>query len=182
MAEVFEQFADWLVGSDGVRYRAQACGAEMPDGKWQGWLEFMPSDAAVPVGSGRETTQPNRKDLAYWASGLTHVYLEGALERALRPLVTRTAAPAESVFDGPAPRIYTQEPPEPEREAVLDPFSVYDKGETLLRNQLLAMSSWHFVNIIEKYRLSDDPPVTLNRQPAPVLVETIIAAVARERA
>jgi len=47
---------------------------------------------------------------------------------------------------------------------------------------LQAMSSWHLVNIIEKYRLSDDPPTALNRLSAPVLVETIVAAVARERA
>ena len=182
MAEVFEQFADALLGSDGVRYRAQACGSEMPDGKWQGWLEFMPLDGATPVGSGRETTQPNRKDLAYWASGLTRVYLEGALERALNPLITRTTTRAEPVFDGPAPKKYAQDSSAPEREAVLDPFSVYDKGEALLRNQLQAMSSWHLVNIIEKYRLSDDPPTALNRLSAPVLVETIVAAVARERA
>jgi hypothetical protein len=30
-----------------------------------------------------ETTQPNREALAYWASGLEPVYLEGALERAI---------------------------------------------------------------------------------------------------
>ena len=38
------------------------------------------------VRSGRETTQPNRQDTAYWATGLTPVYLEGALGRALNPL------------------------------------------------------------------------------------------------
>jgi len=32
--------------------------------------------------SGRETTQPNRKTLDYWAQGLSKVYLQGALARA----------------------------------------------------------------------------------------------------
>jgi hypothetical protein len=30
-----------------------------------------------------ETTQPNRGALAYWASGVEPVYLEGSLERAI---------------------------------------------------------------------------------------------------
>jgi hypothetical protein len=30
-----------------------------------------------------ETTQPNREALAYWASGVEPVYLEGALGRAI---------------------------------------------------------------------------------------------------
>ena len=37
----------------------------------------------MPVQSPRETTQPNLTDLNYWATGLTPVYLEGALARAL---------------------------------------------------------------------------------------------------
>ena len=42
MAEVLEAFSDVLVDENGVRYHAHACGAEMPDGKWHGWLEFAP--------------------------------------------------------------------------------------------------------------------------------------------
>ena len=58
----------------------------MPDGLWHGWLEFEPVDGCnVPaLQSPRETTQPNRTDAVYWATGLTAVYLEGALERAIR--------------------------------------------------------------------------------------------------
>ena len=32
----------------------------------------------------RETSQPDRKALVYWASGLETTYYEGALERAIR--------------------------------------------------------------------------------------------------
>lgn len=32
----------------------------------------------------RETTQPSRDALRYWATGLEPTYLQGALERALR--------------------------------------------------------------------------------------------------
>jgi hypothetical protein len=180
MAEVFEEFSDVVV-ENGVRYHAHVCGAEMPDGKWQGWLEFLPLDGAAPLRSGRETTQPNRKDLMYWATGLTPVYIEGALHRALRPVVVRTVAHDEPAFDGPAPTVHTEGRPNPQHEAVLDPFSVYEKGEALLRSQLKALSPWHLVNIIERYGLSDESPVVLNRATSAALIETIVSAVAIER-
>src|SRR5918993_4582932 len=83
MAEVLTQFADPVAGPDGHAYRAQACGGPMPDGVWEGWIEFAPVGGGTPLRSPRETTQPNRKDAVYWATGLTAIYLEGALDRAL---------------------------------------------------------------------------------------------------
>lgn len=103
MAEVLAEFADPVVYAD-VAYRAQASGAPTSDGLWEGWIEFAPIDGGGggAVRSGRETTQPNRVDAVYWASGLTHVYLEGALDRALNPLVRPVATPSEPLFDAPA--------------------------------------------------------------------------------
>ena len=93
MAQVLAQFTDVLTDDDRVSYRAHAVGAEMPDGKWQGWLEFLPLNGATPIRSARETTQPNRTDVVYWATGLTAVYLQGALQRALHPLIRSTVKP-----------------------------------------------------------------------------------------
>lgn len=177
MAEVLSQFTTILRDSDGVRYRAQACGAPMEDGKWQGWLEFSPLDGGAPIRSGRETTQPNRVDTVYWASGLTAVYLEGALERALNPLVVRDVEAAAPEFEKPAP-LTDIATGVPIREAVLNPYSVVEKGEALLRNQLAALSAWHLVNIIEAYRLSDKPSVVLSSLSPGTLIELIVAAVA----
>jgi hypothetical protein len=175
MAEVFVEFTEPVVAKDGSAYIARACGAPSDHGLWQGWLEFVPMDGGEPLRSSRETTQPNREDTAYWATGLTPVYLEGALDRALNPL---TKAPprlaAEPIFDGPAPEIAAAPPAS---EAVLNPFSVYRKGETVLRSQLSALSAWHLVNIITAYELSEQRLEDLNATPAPVLVELIIAAV-----
>jgi hypothetical protein len=56
---------------------------------WEGWIEFEPSDGGAAIRTPRETTQPNLKDLEYWATGLTEAYLEGALVRALDPDVPR---------------------------------------------------------------------------------------------
>jgi hypothetical protein len=67
---------------DGRVYVVRACGRERTGGSWEGWLEFVPDDGSEVLRSARETTQPKLVDLEYWATGLTPVYLEGALERA----------------------------------------------------------------------------------------------------
>ena len=151
----------------------------MADGMWQGWIEFDPTGDGEPIRSQRETTQPNRKDTEYWASGLTPVYLEGALGRALggpvRVQGTDMRAPA---FDRPAPSAVI-EPATADApvRSVLDPFSVYAKGEALLRKQLAALSTWHLVNIVREYALSEESVDVLNRLPAAALIETIVRGV-----
>lgn len=60
---------------------------------------------------------------------------------------------------------------------MLDPFSVYQKGEALLRRQLSALAGWHLVNIIRKYDLSRDDPAALGAREPAHLVETIITGV-----
>jgi hypothetical protein len=69
--------------ADGASYIARACGREREDGFWEGWLEFE-DDRGLLLHTERETTQSNHANLLYWAGGLEGVYLEGALERALR--------------------------------------------------------------------------------------------------
>jgi hypothetical protein len=181
MAQVLAQFTDVLTDEDRISYRAHACGAEMADGKWQGWLEFLPLSGGKPIRSGRETTQPNRVDVAYWATGLTVVYLQGALERALHPLVRSTVEQDLPAFSEPAPPLAQ---PSTKRgttqDAVLNPFLVYERGEGPLRRQLGALSAWHLVNIIGAYHLSDTPTSVLNHLPAAQLIDVIVAAVATE--
>jgi hypothetical protein len=64
--------------------------------------------------------------------------------------------------------------------SILDPFSVYEKGESLLRRQLGAFSAWHLVNIAREYQLTDLDVATLNRMPAVELIELIVRGVQRE--
>lgn len=150
----------------------------MPDGMWEGWIEFAPIGGGTALRSPRETTQPNRKDAAYWASGLTAIYLEGALGRALNPIVRRTPVAVEPFFDGPAPDLKIPVARTgPIADAVLDPFSVFEKGEVLLRKELGALSSWHLVNIVKAYRLSMEPLDALNRIPAAALIDIIVEGV-----
>ena len=71
-----------VLTGDGVLYEAFVYGEARPDGTWIGWLEFLPMTGGLVLRTGRETTQPNRDALEYWAGGLEPLYLEGALERA----------------------------------------------------------------------------------------------------
>jgi len=179
VAEVLVEFTEAVTSEDGKNYTARACGSEMPDGKWQGWLEFIPIGAGEPIRSSRETTQPNRTDTEYWATGLTYVYLEGSLRRALRRPVRPIAKAVEPPhFDGPAENFIVKGET---TESVLDPFSVYRKGEALLRRQLSALAGWHLVNIIRRYELSAEDPAILGATEPAELVETIIDGVRSPR-
>lgn len=168
-----------LTMADGRVYIAQACGRQRHDGMWEGWLEFVPDDDSDVLRSQRETTQPNLVDLEYWATGLSPVYLEGALERTLTPpaVVEEVVASAiPSVYDEPAPApVAAAETPLP--EAVLDPFSAYTNGEDLLRRRLAALSPRHLRGIILAYGLADPAEIELEALTTPELVALIVAGV-----
>jgi hypothetical protein len=93
MATTLWSFETPAVSHAGETYSARACGRQRVDHLWEGWIEFERPGGDV-LRSGRETTQPNLTDLEYWAQGLTPVYLEGALRRALEP--PAYSAPARS--------------------------------------------------------------------------------------
>jgi hypothetical protein len=92
MPEVLLEFATPVPGTDGRVYGARAVGEKMADGLWHAWLEFSPGDDRDIIATERETTQPNRTDAVYWATGLTQIYLEGALIRAFDVSRSRHAA------------------------------------------------------------------------------------------
>lgn len=175
MAEVFMQFPEQLQVGDTL-YIARACGRPAPDGGWEGWIEFVPDDGLPVLRSQRETRQPDRDALIYWSTGLSRVYLEGSLERTLDPVRPKAAFHAEPAFDAPAPDPFAA-PLAPAATAVLDPFSVYAKGENLLRQELNALSRWHLRNISRAHALfAPDAPEMLRLNRAE-LAEAIINAV-----
>lgn len=173
MAEILVEFTDVVLKRDGHTYRARVAGAESANGMWRGWIEFVSPDGSV-VASGRETTQPNRQDTLYWATGLTEVYLEGALDRALNP---HTGVRSDT---GPASHESVSPSELSHPDSVLNPFSAYRNGELMLRRQLQALSSWHLVNIITAHDLSEQDPADLSASDPEVLIELIVLQV-RER-
>src|SRR5206468_12435010 len=84
MSEVLVKFDEPIMNARGEMYFAEAVGKlREGDGLWEGWIRFDGiDDSTKHISSDRETTQPNRVDLEYWAQGLTFVYLQGALARA----------------------------------------------------------------------------------------------------
>lgn len=108
MAEEFLEFDNTVEDEHGLSHIAVVVGEEREDGRWIGRIRFVPTDASEPFETDRETTQPNRDDLAYWATGLTYSYLEGALARARRraeagsvEAPTAPAAPSGRPTTGP---------------------------------------------------------------------------------
>jgi len=90
MNALIHEFTMRARDEDGHVYRARAFGSRRADGTWVRWIEFSPHDGGIVRRTRRETTQPSRDALLYWALGLDGVYLDGALERAIR----NTAVPA----------------------------------------------------------------------------------------
>lgn len=166
MSEVLVRFTQPTRSATGDLYWSRAMGELADDGMWDGWLEFAREGDDEAIATDIETKQPNRGDLLYWAEGLTDVYLEGALGRALGPVTPLpTAPPIPSMPPSPGhPRhvSYAPETPTPltvatlKTRVVLDPYATYAEGEELLRKQLLALSHDHLHNIVEAYEMTDD--------------------------
>jgi hypothetical protein len=96
VSELIHEFLTQIADADGHVYDARAMGRQRPGRSvWEGWLEFSPVGGRGMIRRSQvETTQPNREALAYWASGVEPVYLEGALGRAISSRSEQRAEPA----------------------------------------------------------------------------------------
>ena len=154
MAEVLTSFPT-PVRDDLGTYYARAVGRLASDKMWEGWIEFVSADGGADVlVSGIESRQPEREHLAYWATGLTHVYLEGALSRARKPLTVRVPVIDEPISDQPAARRVVVQRVIPKPEAVLDPFEVGHRSLDVLRQELMALNRPRLLNIISAFDLN----------------------------
>ena len=154
MAEVLVRFTERIEDESGASYLTQACGTLASDGLWDGWVEFT-DESGVSIRSPRETKQPNRDALVYWAEGLTATYLEGALRRArdarVEPAI-RESVSVPSIFPGPAASEHRGAGSR-RSHPVLDPFASYAQGEDVLRQQLSALSKDHLKVLVDAYAL-----------------------------
>jgi hypothetical protein len=177
MAEVLASFDTPIADRFGT-FRARAVGRQAGDGMWDGWIEFLPVDgnSELLVG-GVESRQPERHDLVYWATGLSPVYLEGALQRARNPIGVRYRPVEIPASTAPAPRAVAgarslSQGPEP----VLDPFEIGRRSLNVLRQELRALNRPRLVNIITAHELNpadEDLQWMSDRQ----LVQFIVTAV-----
>jgi hypothetical protein len=180
--------------SDGLVYDVRICGRQLADARWEGWIEFDPEDGSPVLRTPRETTQPRLTDLDYWASGLTPVYFDGALTRAIyaaRVPHVDTEVPEVPFYDEPAPdphatRTEATAPRGIEAcesnefidvdGAVLDPVALYAKGEDTLRQKLGLLSAHHLRSIARGYQLVGGD-LELESFTEPQLAQLIIAGV-----
>lgn len=81
MADFVHQFLEPFVDKDDWQYSVRVY-ASKPDHMFHAWIEFYPLDRGPALRTGVETEQATRHQLAYWATGLSGIYLEGAFARA----------------------------------------------------------------------------------------------------
>ena len=136
-----------LIGASGRVYRPRAYGDPRADGAWDGWLVFFPLDGGQAIATERETTQATFQALTRWAAGLTPVYLEGAVARALElaqpPSVIDRLEDAEYEALEDAERLETVARIE-RASATVDEMSAADSrqdAERLRRERLVAESA-----------------------------------------
>ena len=177
MAEVLATFTTPVRDEFG-EYFARAVGRPAPDHRWEGWIEFVPADGSGDVlVSPIESRQPQRVHLAYWATGLTQVYLEGALGRARHPVTIRIPVMDEPISDQPAERRVVMQRTIPRPEPVLNPFDVGGHNIEILRQELTALDRPRLLTIISAYELGGR--FNLTRMSDAQLVGIIVAAVER---
>jgi len=78
--------------TEGRGYAASVHALERVDGLWETWLEFRGLGRDVTLRTQRESVQPDRRAVLYWAAGLQPSYLDGALLRATRARLTELRA------------------------------------------------------------------------------------------
>jgi hypothetical protein len=157
MADVFRSFDEPIRHSSGS-YAARVVGRHASDGMWEGWLEFVPIEPGQSevIVSSVESRQPAREHLEYWAKGLSVVYAEGSLDRAVHPITVRTRLAGTAASDAPAPRVIT-EPVHgvaPGPDPVLDPFDIGSRSLDILTQELNALNRPRLLNIIDAYDLN----------------------------
>lgn len=151
MAEVLRSFDEDIRHSSGS-YHPRVVGRYAADKMWEGWLEFVPVDGGDVVVSSVESRQPERAHLEYWAQGLSVVYAEGSLDRALHPIKVRTRTVEVAASDEPARRVVRV--PYSGPRPILDPFDVGERSLDILAQELGAIGRARLLHIIAAYHLS----------------------------
>ena len=98
--ELIRTYPNVVLETDGRVFACASYGRQRADGRCEGRIVFFPLDGGSAVATDRETTQPRRASLEYWADGLIPTFLQGALARALRrgPDATLDLPPPPSAY------------------------------------------------------------------------------------
>lgn len=174
MSEVLVHFDEPLVLADGRAFVAQVMGHRTYDGRWEGWIEFLPADGVDTVRTACETRQFTRGDLRFWAARLERADLRAALDRALVPgPLVPPAVPSRIARDDGASRPAATAP-----DDLVDPIALYvERGEHALRHALRELDAQQLRDIITRYDIPELDVEDLARTFEDALAVRIVAAV-----
>jgi hypothetical protein len=96
--DLMHTYSEAVRDAEGRGYAASVHALERIDGTWETRLEFRGLGRDVTLRTRRESEQPDRRAVLYWASGLQPSYLDGALLRATRARLTEL----RTIFEGRA--------------------------------------------------------------------------------
>ena len=151
MIELVTDLPYRIVDAAASEYYASVAAEQRPDGMWEAWLEYVPTDETDPLVTPTETTQSSRADVVRWANALTDTYVEGAFERAVEatlvtsPRVVARRASADSAVDPVAATVRGELP---------DPFELYASGVTTMRIRLATLPRSMLLDTIEAFGLN----------------------------
>jgi hypothetical protein len=174
MAEMLRSFDEPIRHPSGT-YRPRVVGRYAEDKMWEGWLEFVPEDGGQVIVSAVESRQAERAHLEYWAQGLTPVYAEGSLDRALHPITVRTRVAEAPASDSPARRLVKV--PYAGPRPILDPYEVGERSLDILAQELGALGRARLLHIIAAYQMAS-PAADTTRMTDAELITLIVDTVA----
>jgi len=147
MSELIADLPYRVVDARGDEFYVNVAGEPRTDGRWEGWLEFVPVDESEPLMTPTETTQATRSALVHWSETLTETYVQGAFARAGAPVVpVGSRIVVRGIGEDPITTAVTG--------AVPDPFQLFEAGHTAMRAQLNTLSRAGLFAIITAYGLN----------------------------
>ena len=157
-----------VIAENGLLYRVTVVARAAPDGHWNAWLEFVSQDSQAILRTDIETHQASEADLHRWATTLSDVYLQGALDRA-------RISPAETAVHR---RVIAQATDDNVLHMVkaFEPFELFALGEHVLRRELQLLRRSTLLALIINHSLNPRA-LDLARFTKPQLVAFIMAAI-----
>ena len=147
MSELIADLPYRITDVNGDEFYVTVAGEPRLDGRWDGWLEYVPLGESEPLLTHPETTQSSRTALVRWTETLTETYVEGAFERAVR------ATPQGTTRATVARRFPRVDPPSPVAD-LPDPFELLMTGDTMMRARLAALPRPILLDIIAEFGLN----------------------------
>lgn len=157
-----------LTAEDGRQYRVSVVAGRARDGHWDAWLEFVHDESQSVLRTGIETHQASETDLDHWAGMLGHVYLSGALGRAV-PSQSETTAHRRSIR---VSRMTTQA----QRTDGFDVIQLFALGPHVLRRELQLLNAADLRALIRDHALNP-AGLDVSKLTAAQLVAFIVTAI-----